>query len=124
MAIDWTPDEQQAVDAGMRRFTAETGMCAALARIVFAEGERRDPCTAAMQIHPKSPARFIVPKSSHVRFWHSHTYVETHAHAVDALTGTFGCESASYLGEHWRYPTQLDVVVVDVVGVDAGIEDT
>lgn len=123
MATEWTPEERAAVDAAMAAFPVESGKCAALARVVFAEGRRRDAETKGLQIRPKSAARYILPKTPRVAFWHSHTYVETHAHAVDALTGTSGCEAASYLGEHWRYSMQLDVVPVDVESVDRGIED-
>lgn len=54
--------------------------------------------------------------------WASHTYVETHEHAVDALTGADGHEPAGYLAKYFRYAEVLETVDVDVYQVDPGIQ--
>lgn len=81
-----------------------------------------DPDATGLQIKPRVPARYILPKHPRVSAWYSHTLVRTLAHHVDALTGADGCEQASYLDTHWRYPEALVVAVVDVTTIDPGVQ--
>ena len=70
-----------------------------------------------------SAARFVVPKITQPPRWGSHTFVEAHGHAIDALTGADGCSATAYLATHWEYPDHLEIHDVDVGAVDAGIQD-
>ena len=55
--------------------------------------------------------------------WGSHTFTETHHHAVDALNGNAGCVVDDYLATHWEYEDLLAVRTVDVDDVDPGIQE-
>jgi hypothetical protein len=125
MAIEWTENERATVEDGIRRYPVESGRCAALARVVFAVGRERDAATRGLQVHPlkKSAARFVVPKVAHPPRWGSHTFVEAHERAVDALTGAEGCPAPAYLATHWEYADHLEVHEVDVDAVDPGIQE-
>lgn len=125
MAVPWNEDERARVEEGIRQHPVPSGRCAALARVVFMVGQERDAATRGRQVRPPrmSAARFVVPKVPHPPQWVSHTFVETHAHAVDALTGASGCPAAAYLETHWEYPDHLEVHDVDVETVDPGIQD-
>ncbi len=123
MAVEWTSDEREEVEAAMGRFPAESGYCAALARVVHRVGRARDEASRGLQVRPKAPARFVQPKRQLPSVWYSHTFVETHAHAVDALTGVDGYESTRYLIEFWRFPDALEIIDVDVEFVDPAIQD-
>ncbi len=125
MAVDWNESERATVEDGIRRFPVASGRCAALARVVFAVGQERDAATRGRQVRPskKSAARFVVPKVPHPPRWGSHTFVEAHEHAVDALTGADGCSAPAYLETHWQYADHLEVHDVDVDAVDPGIQD-
>lgn len=125
MAIDWRGNERDRVDDGIRRHPVASGRCAALARVVFAVGRERDETTRGRQIRPqkRSAARFVVPKVHQPPRWYSHTLVETHGHAIDAITGTDGCSAEIYLATHWEYCEQLEVHDVDVDTIDPGIQD-
>jgi hypothetical protein len=122
VAVDWTETERAAIDDGLTRFPVTSGKCAALARIVHGEGAKRDNSTKGRQITPANAARFVVPKHSSAPRWFSHTFVETHRHSVDALTGINGCPVDAYLATHWSYIECLRVVDVDVATVDPGIQ--
>src|SRR5690606_17105817 len=99
MAAPWTPDERNTVEGAIKRHPAESGECAALARVIFKVGQTRDETTRGRQVRPAETlrARWIIPKHPAVRAWASHTFVETHKHAVDALAGADGCDPARYL---------------------------
>jgi hypothetical protein len=122
MSLKWRAPQQARIEAGMRRFPAESGMCAPLARVVLAVAVEEDPLATGVQIKPRAPARYVNPRHSKVRFWYSHTLVCTRAHHVDALTGVEWCEQARYLEVHWRYPEELMVEAVDVAEVDPGVQ--
>lgn len=125
MAVDWTDTERAAVEDGLSRFPVTSGKCAALARVVHGEGAKRDKATRGRQITPATnmaAARFVVPKHDSAPVWCSHTFVETHQHSVDALTGIDGCPMDAYLTLHWNYVDCLRVVDVDVAAVDPGIQ--
>jgi hypothetical protein len=124
MSIDWTKEERVDVAQAIAEHPIGSGRCAALARVVFKTGAARDPNTKGRQVRPPrtSAARYVVPKVPHPPQWCSHTLVDTHAHSVDALTGPDGCEKASYLEQYWEYPEYLEVIDVDVFGIDRGIE--
>ncbi|MBK8213704.1 MAG: hypothetical protein IPK71_08135 [Myxococcales bacterium] len=123
MSVDWNDDERSEVEGAIKRFPVESGKCAALARVVARVGISRDPSTRGRQIKPRGAARFVVPKHSDPPRWVSHTFVDTHRHVVDALTGASGCPSASYLATHWEYADALTVQDVDVEMVDPGIQE-
>lgn len=125
MAVEWTKAERTQVDEAMRRYPVASGLCAALARAVYRTGTERDSTTRARQVRPpkNSAARYVVPKLNEPPRWVSHTFVETHAHAVDALTGPDGCARESYVETHWEYADHLEIHDVDVESVDPGIQD-
>ena len=123
MAVQWEEDEEEAVRGALRRFPVASGRCAALARVVFKEGSRRDPSTCGRHLRPRGAARFVLPIYEPTPRWGSHTFVETHEHAVDALTGVEGCPAEDYLVTHWRYHEVLVVTDVDPATVDPGIQD-
>ena len=125
MAVGWNERERATVEDGVSRHPVASGRCAALARVVFAVGWQRDPATRGRQVRPpkRSAARFVVPKVPHPPRWGTHTFVESHHHAVDALTGADGCSALAYLDTHWEYADHLEVHHVDVDAVDPGIED-
>lgn len=123
MPVPWTAEEQARIEAGIALHPVGSGRCAALARIVFAVGVDRDDATQGRQIVPTSAARYVVPKVSPTPRWGSHTFVDTHAHSVDALTGATGCPSSAYLPVHWEYPEALCIRDVEVQDVDPGIQE-
>jgi hypothetical protein len=123
MSVAWEPAERAEVETAVARFPLQSGRCAALARAVASVGRRRDEKTRGKQIKPVGAARFVVPKEPLERQWYSHTFAETHAHAVDALTGADGCASGDYLATHWEFPTHLRVTELDLTTVDPGIQE-
>lgn len=123
MTIEWAGDDRAKLEAGMGQHPASSGRCAALARIVYRVALPHDQRTQGCQVRPKGAARFVVPKFPHAPYWASHTFIDTRAHAVDALTGVEGCLSETYLQEFWQHPDYLTVHDVDVHSVDVGIEN-
>lgn len=123
MAAPWTSDERDEIVAAIDQHPVASGRCAALARIVFEVGRRRDEDTRGCQVRPRNRARYVLPKHPAVPRWHTHTYAEAHCHAVDAMTGAEGCDPSVYLERHFHYANALEVVEVDVHQVDPGIED-
>ena len=123
MAVDWEPEERAAIERGIVQHPVTSNRCAALARIVYRIAQPRDGQTRGIQIHPKTPARWILPKRPLPRLWGTHTLIETQEHRVDALTGADGCASERYLEEHYRYPQALAAHDVDVFSVDPWIEE-
>ena len=101
----------------------ESGRCAALARIVHRTALPTDPRTQGRQVRPRGAERWVVPNLPHPPQWASHTFVDTHQHAVDAITGVDGHASDRYLQDHWRFHEHLALCDVDVRAVDPGIED-
>ncbi len=124
MAVDWSEAEHRAVANGIQKFGIHSGMCAALARVVYAiavEGKRD---ARGVQLKCKKPVRYLLPKKPHVPRWGAHTYVETQEHAVDAVTGPDGYQAASYVNDYWHWDDKsYEQVEVDVATVDPGIED-
>lgn len=123
MGVEWSDEERRQVEDAIQRFPVSSGRCAALARVVSKVGLIRDPQTRGRHVSPASAARFVVPKVPHPPRWASHTFVETHAHAVDALTGADGYTAGNYLASFWEYPDALEVRTVDVDTVDPGIQE-
>lgn len=123
MSLDWDAQEKQGIEAAIAAHPIGSGQCAALARRVHAIAEPRDPKTHGLQVRPRRPARFIVPKSPAAPRWFSHTLVATRAHAVDALTNAAGCLTTDYIETHWEYPDQLIIEKVDVFTVDPNIQN-
>lgn len=123
MGLPWLEQQRSEIEAAMRRFPAESGMCAPLARVVLTVARPGDPEAIGLQVQPRSAAPYILPKHAKVRCWYSHTLVRTQAHHVDALTGADGCEHQRYLEVHWQYPGELQFRDVDVFSVDAGIQN-
>lgn len=122
MAIDWTADERPRVETAVAAHPVKSGRCAALARVVFAVGCERDAETVGRHVRPRGAARFVVPKHPDARLWWSHTFVETHGHAVDALTGAGGHPADAYRAEFWEFPETLSWSEVDVSTIDPGIQ--
>ena len=125
MGVEWSDEERRQVEEAIQRFPVSSGMCAALARVVSKVGLIRDTQTRGRHVSPArhTAARFVVPKLPHPPLWASHTFVETHAHSVDALTGADGCVAGDYLTSFWEYPDALEVRTVDVDTVDPGIQE-
>lgn len=123
MSLEWDAGETQSIESAIRQHPVDSGRCAALARRVYTVAQSRDADTHGLQVRPKKPARFVVPRIDSPPRWSSHTLVSTRAHAVDALTGTPGCLLDDYLAQHWEYPDQLTTHDVDPFDVDPGIQD-
>lgn len=123
MGLPWKLPQRRSVDEAMRRFPAESGKCAALARAVLKVARPLDADASGLQVLPRGSALFIVPRHPKVKVWYTHTLVRTRLHHVDALTGTDGCEQEAYLERHWQYPEGLELRVVDVDTVDPGIQN-
>ena len=115
--------DRRTIEAALKRFPAESGMCAPLARVVFAVAKPSDPAATGLQVRARGTARFILTKHPAVHVWHSHTLVRTKAHHVDALTGPAGCEVEEYLDVHWSHPEALEMLEVDVSAVDPGVQN-
>ncbi len=123
MGLPWLIEQRSTIEDAMRRFPAESGKCAALARVVLGVAQPVDPDAMGIQVKPRTAAPYILPKNSRGRCWHSHTLVRTQAHHVDVLTGADGCEHQRYLEEYFQYPEALQLLSVDVLSVDVGIQN-
>lgn len=123
MSIDWTDTERLRVEQGIADHPIDSGRCAALARVVHGVAKPRDPDVRGVQIRPRMPARWLVPKHPHVPYWFSHTLVETQEHDVDALTGPDGHRADAYLETYWHFHARIDARTVDLATIDPGIED-
>jgi hypothetical protein len=123
VTVPWEENERAEVSAALTRFPIESGKCAALARVVTRVGLARDPQTRARLITPRSAARFVVPKLPRPPIWASHTFAETHGHAVDALTAIDGCPAGEYLARHWEHVDALSVATVAPDDIDPGIQE-
>lgn len=123
MGLPWRTADRKTLDEAFRRYPAESGKCAALARVVHAVARSRDWEATGLQIRARGAAPYICPKHPKVRVWFSHTLVRTREHHVDALTGPEGCQQGEYLSSYWYYPDVLTVVEVDVAAVDPGVQD-
>jgi len=122
VSLSWHDPDKETIEQALRRFPAESGMCAPLARVVLSVARPIDAAATGLQVKPKTPARYILPKHPRVSVWYSHTLVRTREHHVDALTGAGGCEHDIYLQTHWNYPEALRLNSVDVNTVDAGVQ--
>ena len=107
----------------MRRFPAESGKCAALARAVLLVAKPLDSEACGLQVVPKNSAVYILPKHPRIRCWYAHTLIRAVSHHVDALTGVEGCAKETYLEDHWNYPDALEIRPVDVATIDPGIQN-
>lgn len=124
MAIDWTDDEREKIEAGIARHGILTGRCAALARIVCPIAQQKDPRARAIRMLPPKGATWLIPKTTRIPHWHTHVYVETREHAVDAFTGAGGyCPASAYVEDHWHFAEVMRVEEVDPATVDPGIQD-
>lgn len=123
--IDWTLQERAEVEAGISKYPAESGHCAALARIIHRLGKAKDERTRGIQLHAFDkghPRPWLILKRDRPRIWASHTLVETVEHRADALTGADGCPSEQYLEQHFQFHELIQVREVDVFTVDTWIE--
>lgn len=123
VGIDWTEEEREAVEQGLRTHPMASGRCTALARIVYAVAKPRDPGARGIHLKPREAARWLVPKKSGVPYWHTHTFVETQEHSVDAVTGQDGYPARTYVADHWHFHESLDAREIDVATIDPGIQD-
>ena len=82
-----------------------------------------DANARGVQLKPRAPARWLVPKHSHFPYWSSHILIETREHDVDAITGPEGHRADAYLDKFWQFPDRIDARPVDVTAIDPGIED-
>ena len=72
---------------------------------------------------PEGGAVFLVPKDpSRLPRWRAHLYLETQAHAVDAVTGPPGYPADTYRAHFWDYAASHRVRVVEPELVDIGIQ--
>jgi hypothetical protein len=106
MAVEWTPDERDAVEAILLALPAQSGRCFEAARGVLPIGRARDPATSAWKIKPRQ-GRFVVPKVHTGQRWFHHYTVEVQRHGVDALTGAGGTPWDIYLPTHWEHSSYL-----------------
>lgn len=123
MSLDWALKATQTLEAAIRRFPVESGMCAPLARAVLAVAKPVDAEAKGLQVKPSRAARYILPRHPRVSVWYSHTLVSTRHHHVDALTGVPGCEATDYLQTHFAHPEALSLIDVDVDTVDPGAQN-
>lgn len=122
MSISWDGKQRAKIEDAIRKYPIESGLCAALARVVYEVAKPGDEAAHGEQIRPKGGERFVVPKHTARPLWATHTLVCTREHRVDVLTGAGGCEKDKYLASHWEYVDRLDVRPVDVHEVDPGIQ--
>lgn len=122
MGVNWTDDERATVQRGIAEHGINSGRCAALARIVYAVAKPRDPEARGVHLRPAPGAVWLVPKPPHVPYWASHTYVETEAHAVDAITGADGYPVERFLSDHWEYSWTMRVSQIDPATIDPVIQ--
>lgn len=123
MAIPWNDTNRLSVAQAIADHPIDSGRCAALARRVLAVANPGDPAARGVQLKPRAPARYLVPKHPHVPYWCSHTLVETREHDVDAITGPDGHRADAYLESFWHFPDRIEARTVDVATIDPGIED-
>jgi hypothetical protein len=117
MAVAWTSDEHDAVDAILNTYPAPSGRCLEAARGLLPIGQARDPATCAWKIKPRQ-GRFVVPKIHTSKRWFHHYTVEVERHGVDALTGASGTPWNTYLSTHWEYANYLDCLKSDLQDED------
>lgn len=123
MGIDWTHEERNTVEQGIVAHGIGTCRCASLARIVYAVAKPRDHRARGVQILPPRGALWLVPKLPHnIPRWGAHTYVETQAHAVDAVTGASGYSAETFLADHWEFSATIRKTEVDPATIDPGIQ--
>lgn len=122
MSLDWTKEERLTLERGIADHGIHTGRCAAFARIAHAVARPRDEGARGIQIRPAPGARFLVPKVSRIPYWGSHTYVETRAHAVDAITGPDGYAAEKFLLDHWEYSSSIRKIEANPAMIDQGIQ--
>jgi hypothetical protein len=122
VAIPWDADDRSAIEAGIARYPADSGHCAALARVVHRVALPRDERTRGLSIRPAGAARFLAVRKPLRKQWAAHVLVETQEHRVDALTGADGCPASDYLAEHFWFPERLAVHEVDVSTIDTWIQ--
>lgn len=123
MAIPWNDTNRLSVAQAIADHPIDSGRCAALARRVLAVANPGDPAARGVQLKPRAPARYLVPKHPDVPYWCSHTLVETREHDVDAITGPDGHRADAYLESFWHFPDRIEARTVDVATIDPGIED-
>jgi hypothetical protein len=123
VAIPWTDPDRLSVAQAIADHPIDSGRCAALARRVLAVAMPIDTNARGVQLKPRAPARWLVPKHPHVPYWSSHTLIETREHDVDAITGPDGHRADAYLEHFWHFPDRIDARTVDVATIDPGIED-
>jgi hypothetical protein len=123
VTLEWTPEERTQVEAGIARYPAESGRCAALARIIYRLALPKDKQTRGIQLSGAHQARWLILKRDRPRQWKTHTLVETARHDADALTGPDGCPTEQYLERHFQFPEAIAVRDVDVFTVDPWIEE-
>lgn len=120
--LTWDEDTAT-IESAMARFHSRSGMCAALARVVKPLATARFGSARGVQISPEEGAVYLVPADpARTPFWGTHVYVETAAHAVDALTGKAGHETATYRQSFWLYSETHRVREVDPETIDVGIQ--
>ena len=124
MGVDWTHEERTTVERGIAAHGIETGRCASLARIVYAVAKPRDHRARGVQILlTQSGTVWLVPKRGNgIPTWGAHTYVETQAHAVDAITGVGGHPAETFLADHWEFSATMRKTEVDPATIDPGIQ--
>lgn len=122
MALRWHHEQLARLEKALEQHPIDSGRCAALARRVHEVAKEGGDDPRGHFLTPRA-GRWILPKVPHPPSWASHTVTETRAHAVDALTGSGGCEMPRYLPDHWQYPDAIKVSSVDVFEVDPGIQN-
>lgn len=96
-------------------------MCAAAARRVLPVARQVHPDAYGVQLLPTDAAPFLLTVTGHRKFYH-HVVVDVIDHRVDALTGTPGHPTHTYLNFYFQYPEAIREFAVDVDDVDPGIQ--
>ncbi len=124
MSVDWTEIERDEISRGIQEHDLQSGAARpSLGSCTGSESRRMLP-HAAFNCGGKGAARFLVPRKPHIPYWNAHVYVETAAHAVDAVTGPEGHAAATYVEDHWQWCDKYETAEVDVALIDPGIEDS
>jgi hypothetical protein len=123
MAIDWTPSALSQIEEALRSHPADSGRCAAVARVVAKAAAANERTHEGLLIRPGTAARYLLLKDGSGHRWHHHVVTEVERQAVDVLTGARGHPQDSYLSTYFQFPHELETTPVDVFTVDPGIQE-
>ena len=91
MAISWSAQQRSTVDDALRRHPVASSRCASAAAAILPSARQLDPDACARRCDPVYETYL----------WYYHVAVSAAKHHVDALTGSDGLETITYLSRHW-----------------------